>query len=229
MKKVLKLLTVCLLLLGVLSVRISSRQHAHVHELLAYEIGEVYGTCPNEDCGFNLIVVDTTGDPTCTEGATIYVECEECGYFSEVNLPALGHDYHLDSSRSEAATCVDQVLNVYVCSRCNSVTRERTPATGKHSYSYEDIEAPTCTENGTREYVCDVCGDTYYETIKATGHSYSSKVTKAATCTKAGIKTYTCKNCGDSYTEAIKATGHSYTSKITKKASCTEDGIKTFT
>jgi len=60
----------------------------------------------------------------------------------------------------------------------------------------------TCTEAGVRTYTCS-CGDSYTESIPATGHSYVSKVTKAATTTEEGIMTYTCSKCGHSYTQPI--------------------------
>ena len=98
-----------------------------------------------------------------------------------------------------------------------------------HSYIETITQEPTCTENGVRTYTCE-CGDSYTETIPATGHNYGDfVVTKPATCTEDGVKTYTCE-CGDSYTETIPATGHNYGDfVVTKSATCTEDGIKTKT
>ena len=84
-----------------------------------------------------------------------------------------------------------------------------------HSYTSKVTKA-TCTEDGAKTYTCSVCGDSYTETIKATGHKYTSKVTKQATCTEDGAKTYSCSVCGDTYTEAIKATGHKYVDKVVK-------------
>ena len=98
-----------------------------------------------------------------------------------------------------------------------------------HSYSSKVTTAATCTENGVKTYTCSLCGHSYTETVKATGHklsgdkctvcgyntacshSYSSKVTTAATCISAGVKTFTCSKCGHSYTESIATTDHSYT------------------
>lgn len=103
-----------------------------------------------------------------------------------------------------------------------------THSSHTHNYIESITKNPTCTEDGERTYTCD-CGDSYTETIPATGHhyvdgecehcgekdpdahthSYTETITKEPTCTEEGEKTYTCE-CGDSYTEVIPATGHHY-------------------
>lgn len=57
--------------------------------------------------------------------------------------------------------------------------------------------------NGAKIYTCS-CGDSYTESIPATGHNYVSRVTKEPTKSQEGVMTYTCKNCGHSYTTAIE-------------------------
>ena len=96
-----------------------------------------------------------------------------------------------------------------------------------HSYTSSVTTEPTCTGTGVRTYTCS-CGDSYTETIDATGHNYTDSITKQPTCTETGIRTYTC-SCGDSYTETIDATGHNYTDSITKQPTCTRTGIRTYT
>ena len=101
-----------------------------------------------------------------------------------------------------------------------------------HAYTATTVE-PTCTENGLTTYTC-ACGDTYTETIPATGkHTWDGgRVTKAATCGNEGIRTYSCTSCSKgSYTEIIPATGkHTWDSgKVTKTATCTSAGEKTYT
>ena len=99
----------------------------------------------------------------------------------------------------------------------------------QHSYSVTKSVAPTCTEDGYKVYTCGSCGDSYTETITATGHSYTRTKTVEATCAEDGYNEYTCVNCGDSYTETIVATGeHSYAATETVAATCTEDGHITY-
>ena len=98
-----------------------------------------------------------------------------------------------------------------------------------HTYTSKVTKAATCTTTGVRTYTCTKCGNSYTESIAATGHSYTSKVT-AATCTAQGYTTYTCGSCGDSYKGSYtNSTGHSYTSKVTKAATCTASGVRTYT
>jgi cytochrome c2 len=93
----------------------------------------------------------------------------------------------------------------------------------------EITKAATCTEDGSKTYTCQNCGETKAETINKLGHSYISVVT-APTCTAEGYTTYTCSRCGDSYVDKkVAATGHSWNNgEVTKAATCTEDGSKTY-
>ncbi len=67
-----------------------------------------------------------------------------------------------------------------------------------HRYSVTVRSDPTCTDDGSAIYTCSDCGDSYTETLAATGHSYAS-----ATCTAAKK----CKTCGTTSGEPL---GHSY-------------------
>ena len=72
-----------------------------------------------------------------------------------------------------------------------------------HQYTFHVSKEPTCTEKGERSYVCSLCGNSYQEVIKATGHSYKAQ-TVAPTCTEGGYTQYSC-HCGDSYVGEEKA------------------------
>lgn len=93
------------------------------------------------------------------------------------------------------------------------------------------ITQATCTADGLKKFNCH-CGDTYTETIFATGHSHTGRITTKPTCSSTGVKTFTC-NCGDSYTETISKIAHSfgeweYDSGNTYKRECTkcDEGIE---
>lgn len=60
----------------------------------------------------------------------------------------------------------------------------------QHSYSVTKSVAPTCTEDGYKVYTCGSCGDSYTETITATGHSYTRTKTVEATCAEDGYNDY---------------------------------------
>lgn len=86
-----------------------------------------------------------------------------------------------------------------------------------HSYISMVTKDPTCTTEGTRTCTCTGCGDSYTESVAATGHSYESMVTEP-TCTDSGYTTHTCARCGDAYTDShTAASGHAW-----MEAACTE-------
>ena len=98
----------------------------------------------------------------------------------------------------------------------------------EHSYTSAITTPATCTAAGVRTYTCSLCGDSYTESVSATGHSYSAKVT-APTCTTAGYTTYTCSVCGYGYqADQQTALGHSYGTVITAPT-CTAAGYTTYT
>ena len=101
-------------------------------------------------------------------------------------------------------------------------------------------KAATCTEAGTAEETCKVCGKKYTATIKATGHTYAKGEdgedvvtwTKQATCTEAGEGTKECTVCHEKTAVTKEALGHTYEQENgedkvtwTKQATCTEAGV----
>lgn len=145
---------------------------------------------------------------TCTSGGyTGDTHCKDCGakLKSGTATAAKGHSY--TSKVTKEATTTDTGTRTYTCSNCGDTYTETIPKLPeeKHDHSYTETvtKQPTCTENGTRIYTCS-CGDSYTESIPATGHNYVSRVTKEPTKSQEGVMTYTCKNCGHSYTTAIE-------------------------
>ncbi|MCD8107638.1 MAG: InlB B-repeat-containing protein [Oscillospiraceae bacterium] len=133
-------------------------------------------------------------DATCTtDGYTGDEVCTVCGETVTAGevITATGHNY------------VDGV-----CIVCGA----EEPQTHTHSYTSEVTTEATCTEDGVMTYTCS-CGDSYTETIPATGHTTEIQNAVDATCTEDG---YTgdevCTVCGETVTagETIEATGHYY-------------------
>ena len=56
------------------------------------------------------------------------------------------------------------LLTVYNFTSCGNEPCE-------HRYFLNDTEEATCTEDGSKEYKCDNCGDTYRDTVFAKGHT----------------------------------------------------------
>lgn len=130
-----------------------------------------------------------------------------CGLWIGGGYQELGHDYS-ETDRKEP-TETEAGYKEYTCSNCGKKYREEIPATGpaphEHSYAETGRVEPTCTEDGYVEYTCS-CGDSYRETLEATGHSYTETDRKEPTETEDGYIEYTC-SCGDSYREILPATG----------------------
>ncbi len=94
-----------------------------------------------------------------------------------------------------------------------------------HSFKEEVTTAATCTKAGVKKFTCD-CGETYTESIPATGHEYNEEVI-APTTTAQGYTLHTCSKCKysykDNYTEKLPAPVATKTSisKATAKFSST--------
>jgi len=103
----------------------------------------------------------------------------------------------------------------------------------KHAWGDGTVtKEATCSEKGTKNYTCSVCGDTKTENIDKIAHTYTNncdtqcdvcdatrtithkwddgKVTTKPTCTDKGEVLYTCKVCKETKTETLAKTGHSY-------------------
>ena len=92
-----------------------------------------------------------------------------------------------------------------------------------HSYTAELTKAATCTEDGIMTYTCS-CGDSYTETVKATGHSYKLVSSSPSTCFEPSVSKYKCENCGNEITVTGKETDkHKYVI-IIHGATCTDVG-----
>lgn len=100
------------------------------------------------------------------------------------------------------ATCTEPKT----CERCGETEGK---ALG-HSYSeYTVVKEPTCTEKGSKEAVCSVCGSKDTEDIPMTEHTYSEfTIVKNPTCTEKGKQEAVCSVCGDKKTEDIPMLGH---------------------
>ena len=155
--------------------------------------------------------------PTCTTAGYTLHTCSACGNtYKTDSKAALGHTEVVTAGKD--ATCTeDGISEGITCSVCGLVIKAQTtiPAKG-HDYKEKITKKATCEADGTATYTCTVCGDTYDDVIKATGHDFSiTKVTKEATCVDDGIRTLYCSACGTSKEENIPATGeHTYKDTI---------------
>ena len=158
---------------------------------------------------------------TATDGANVVY----CGTADEPNVIV---PHYLTRKITKKATCTEDGVITYTCTKCNESYTEKIPATG-HKYNDVVTEA-SCDKGGYTLHTCANCGDTYKDDFTApTGHKYTKTTVKQPSCDTDGVSVYTCDTCGDSYSEVIKAKGHIYASEVTKKANCTDDGVITYT
>ena len=153
-------------------------------------------------------VIDEAVAPTCTAtGLTEGKHCDLCGEVTvaQTEIPVTGHTEVIDAAVAPTCTTTGLTEGKH-CSACGEVlvAQETVDVLG-HAYSEAVTTAPTCGEAGVKTFTCSGCGDSYTETMEATGsHSYGEGVvTKAPTTTDEGVMTYTCTVCGDTKTEAI--------------------------
>lgn len=115
-------------------------------------------------------------------------------------------------------------------SKPTTTTQPTTPSKPVHTHSYSSsvTTKATCTENGVETFSCS-CGDSYEETISATGHNYVCDSEEVATCQSEGCRYYICNECWEaSYTETVPKTAHNYVGTVTVEPGCTTTGVKSY-
>lgn len=150
--------------------------------------------------GMDSVVVTALDYATNETDAMAYFTIELCNHS------------HTEVRDAVAAGCETQGYsgNTY-CADCGALLAEGSviAATG-HNWDAGVISKPTtCTEDGTRTYLCANCGQTRVETIKASGHIFGDwVVTKPATAAVEGEQQRTCAICGFVETAEIDALGY---------------------
>ncbi len=172
-------------------------------------------------------------DATCTKEGSKTVECSDCGYVTDIVIPAKGHS--CTSKITTPATHLKDGLMTYTC-HCGYSYTEVIKKTADHSYNAV-VTAPTCTEQGYTTYTCE-CGDSYDDNyVDAKGHTRSEVAVEenyvAPTCTNFGRKNlvYYCTDCNYKYyttTVTIPALGHNPEEEAVKEKyiapTCTDRG-----
>ena len=170
--------------------------------------------------------------PTCTANGSKTYTCVRCGDSYTETVSATGHTSVV--VKGTAATCEqDGLTDGAKCSVCNTIltAQQVIPAIG-HSYQLTADVAPTCTANGQKTYTCAHCGDSYTETVSATGHTSVVVTGTAATCEQDGLTDGAkCSVCNAILIaqQVIPAIGHSYQLTAEEFATCVDSGKKTYT
>lgn len=80
------------------------------------------------------------------------------------------------------------------------------PSECEHTYAEKILTSPTCTQKGTALYICTKCGDSYTDTIDASGHDWIMKESipdeldeETGEVVTAGYDLYVCSICKEEY------------------------------
>ena len=166
----------------------------------------------------------TTTDPTCTEEGTKKHVCEICGKEETDGIPALGHDFAEEYTVDVEPGCETTGSESRHCTRCDATTDSREIAALGHTWGeWETVTDPTCTEEGTKKCVCEVCEKIKTADIPATGHTFSDAWSKDDTYH------WHAATCGHTDEISEKAEHSWDDGVITKQPTCTEDGVMTYT
>jgi hypothetical protein len=176
---------------------------------------------------------------TCTTAGCYRYLCTLCGDPAHLKIveipgePALGHKW----GEWKKSNSVDENGNPYYyryCERGDAEDRvfdlKPTDICTEHDWKVTEIPA-TCTAEGKKVSVCQVCGTEKEETIAALGHDWDETIKKAATCKEEGLINRICKRCNTAEANVkIPKLAHEWDEgKITKEATKEAKGEKTFT
>ncbi len=155
-------------------------------------------------------------------GEKLYT-CTVCGETKTEVIPKLAHTHKWSTGWSS-----DENYHWHVCTECSAHQSDIA-----HAWAAgEVIEQPTCTETGSQNYSCSVCGAAKTETIAAKGHTEETIPEVDATCTDTGLtEGKKCSVCNTLLTgqATIDALGHDWDAgKVTTAPNCTDTGVKTF-
>ncbi len=137
--------------------------------------------------------------------ASVYVDDIILTELNEVYFDGCTHTYDNDCDAD--------------CNMCGEM-RE----VGDHTYTASVTTAPTCGAAGMKTYACTICGDSYTESIPATGaHDLLHAAAVAPTCTEDGnVEYWYCADCGQVWLDeactqitnlknvVVPTTGHVY-------------------
>lgn len=190
--------------------------------------------------GTNIVVVYPNG----SSSFTLKLNADHTGYMCEVAatcticgvaLEAREHNW-IKGDMLHDATCVSGKEFEYVCSY--DTTHTKTEFEGDINPNNHDwdewtiVQAPTCTESGTKTRLCKRvgCGITEQGTIDALGHDFELvENISVATCTTQAKNKYQCKNdpshIEERYEGELDTTNHAWGEWATENvATCINNG-----
>ena len=177
-----------------------------------------------------------TTEPTTTSVGVKTFTCQSCGKIKNEDVPKLeeehSHVYNQQNTNEQyilsVATCTAKAKYYYscICGLKGTATFEYGSPVQHIFTTYTSDGNATCTKDGTKTAVCDVCHiatDAIADVGSAKGHTYSTEWTNDDTCH------WHASTCGHTNEMLGKETHHWDAGEITKQPTETSEGEKTYT
>ena len=133
----------------------------------------------------------TEVEATCSSNGKLYKECTLCHEVLSEQTTSTG-EHKLDDIILEDDYCNGRQLSSIYCSVCGIYI------TSYGHHYIKTVMPASCTEDGEIRYTCDICNDSYYTVIPASGHIESEYQTVSdASCTSSGSAIKTCIVCDE--------------------------------
>lgn len=194
--------------------------------------GETLGTETKEaaqdaDAHQHNYVGQVSREATCKVPGEMVYTCS-CGATYVESIPVIAHSFTLESKVEP--TCKENGSIIKECEKCGLKLETAVIPKLPHTLGAEEITLEaTCTTDGEKKQVCDVCGEEVITKIPATGHSLSDyTVVTVASCETDGLEKAVCNVCGEEIERVIPATGHSYALKSKQDSTCNDDGVEVY-
>ena len=140
--------------------------------------------------GHNYVLAERV-NPSCENDGYILYRCSRCGSTYTETLPATGHNW---TTETVTASHSSAGYVLHTCLNCGSQYKTDEVPQIEHSYQLTASAEPTCDTDGYKTYTCS-CGDSYTETIPATGHDWI-EVSYVKNPDGTTTHYYSCSKCG---------------------------------
>lgn len=140
-----------------------------------------------------------TREATCTEEGSKYRICSTCDGREVTSIPALNHNMGGTWRTTVPGDCTTAGTASLYCNGCDAVLDTRVADMTEHFMDWVVTKAPTCNEDGLKEYLCLVCGGESRdsEVIPKLDHTPAQEIIVAEpTCKESGLAEVHCKDCG---------------------------------
>ena len=107
-------------------------------------------------------------------------------------------------------TCITKGYTLYKCA-CGHQYKDNYTDVVEHTFKVKNIVDPTCTSEGYKDKVCEVCGEKSRERIPVLSHSFSKWMeVRRPTCDNPGEEKRTCSECGIVERRQVEPLEHQY-------------------